>query len=118
MGRNDEVSALRDVKIFAKVDAKGCYRFAFLSQRDRVKDDAIADQVDGIFVKYSRRYLVQHDFLIINIQRVPRVWAALEAGDHIVFWSKIVYDFPFAFITPLQTQNDVNHVKDFETQQK
>ena len=71
MGRQDQVGALRDIQVFPVVDAKGRNGFAFPFQRDRVKDDAIADQVDGAFVKDPGWDLMKDDLFIFTYKVCP-----------------------------------------------
>ena len=53
-------------------------------------------------MKYTGRNLVQYDLFIADIQGMPGVGSALEAGNNVIFGREIVYDLSFSFISPLE----------------
>src|SRR5690348_2293341 len=95
--------SFRYKEILTVIHAKSLHRLAFPFKRYRVQHHAIADQVDGIFVKDARRYLVKNDLFILHVQCMARIGAALEAGNDIVPGSKVIYYLSFSLIAPLKT---------------
>ena len=51
---------------------------------------------------------MKHVLDAVKFQRMARVGAPLETGDHVVLGGEHVHDFAFAFVAPLEAEQDVN----------
>jgi hypothetical protein len=68
----------------------------------------VADNVGFLLVEDARRDNVQYVADAVELQGVSGVWAALEARDYIIFGRQNVHDFAFAFVAPLQAEQNVH----------
>ena len=99
-GQN-QVGLLRNAELFGQVMAAGSQRFGLLAEKHRVDHHAVADDV-------ARRDRAEHVFLAVEFQRVTGIGTALEAGHHLVTRRQHVHNLPFALVTPLQAEDNVN----------
>jgi hypothetical protein len=51
---------------------------------------------------------MQHMLGMIELQRVAGIGASLEAGDQLIMRCEHIHYFSFAFISPLQAQQNVS----------
>ena len=108
--RQDEVRAIADQQIPADRDADLAKAVDFADERDRVDDDAVADDADLAAPQNAGRDEMQNEFFTAVNDGVAGVVAALTADDDVGVLGKNVDDFAFAFIAPLRAdQNRVCH---------
>src|SRR5437762_10422474 len=104
------MGSLRNEKIFFYISTKLRNKFTFFFQNNRIKHHSISNQVDHTIMKNSRRNLMQHKLFIIHIQSMPCIWSALESCNKIIVLCKIIDNFSFPLITPLQSKKYINHI--------
>ena len=75
----------------------------FVLQRGRRQHHAVADQAQRVFAQDAGWDQVQHGLLAADHQRVAGIVTSLEAHDCADLLGEEVYDFAFAFVTPLRT---------------
>ena len=108
VGGQDQVGFLRDAKLFGQIVAAGSQRFGLLAEEDGVDHHAVADDVGLAALENARRNRAEHVFLAVEFQRVTGIGTALETGHHLVTGRQHVHDLPFALVTPLQAEDNVN----------
>src|SRR5207302_3493787 len=82
------------------------------NDRDRINDDAVADDARFSRTQNPRRDQVQHVFFLAQNDGVPRVVAALRADDDVRIFGQKINDLALAFVAPLSAdENRVGHVK-------
>ena len=106
-GQN-QVGLLRNAELFGQVMAAGSQRFGLLAEKHRVDHHAVADDVGLAALENARRNRAEHVFLAVEFQRVTGIGTALEAGHHLVTRRQHVHNLPFALVTPLQAEDNVN----------
>ena len=104
----DQVGLLRNAELFGQVMAAGSQRFGLLAEKHRVDHHAVADDVGLAALENARRNRAEHVFLAVEFQRVTGIGTALEAGHHLVTRRQHVHNLPFALVTPLQAEDNVN----------
>ena len=108
VGGSDEVGAAADVQVGARVYAGFEQLRDFAFEDDWIDDHTVAHYVLGAFAKHAAGDGVQHVFDAIKFQGVSGVGAALEPCNHVVLRGEHVHDFAFAFVAPLEAEQDVN----------
>src|SRR5690242_8185212 len=104
--------SFRNEKILFKIHSKGSHGFSLPFQCYRIQYYTITNQIDCSLVKYPRRNLVQNNFFAFRsyIKRMTSIGSSLEPCNHIIFRSKIIYNLSFTLITPLKSENYINHI--------
>src|SRR6187431_2650197 len=102
MGWKDQAGALTDVKILFVINSKSTYRSTLSFQCNRIQNHTITNQVSRVFMKNSRRNLMQYYFLAFNIQGMACIGSSLEPGNDIILRSEKIYNLSFSLITPLK----------------
>jgi len=93
---------LGNIEVFLVIHTKCSYRLTFSFQGHRIQHYPIADEVNGLLMKDARRYLMQYDLFVFDVERMTGVGSTLEPGDQIVVGSEIVHYFSLSFIPPLE----------------
>ena len=98
--------AIGDVEAAFYVDARLREHFDFVDERDRINDDAHAD--DGMLfgTKDAARDELQDVFFFADDDGVAGVVASGYADDVVKRAREIVDDFALAFVTPLRANDD------------
>src|SRR5690606_12450650 len=100
-GKN-EVCSIGDEDVFLKVHAEGSNGIAFALESNGIEHDAISDEVDLARVENAGGDLMQHHLLVFYIEGMACVWSALEACNHIIVFSEIIYNLSFSLVAPLE----------------
>ena len=79
-----------------------------LLEEDRVEHHAVANHVDLIALKYTRRDRTQHVLLPVELQCMPGIGATLKAGHDLIMGGQHIDHLAFSFVAPLQTENDID----------
>ena len=108
VGRKDEMRLATDGQTRGHVHAQRHQRVNLFFENDWVDDHAVAHHVQRVGAEHPARDGVQHVLDAIKFQRVARVGASLETGDHVILGGEYVHDFSFAFVAPLEAEQDVN----------
>ena len=75
----------------------------FIHKKVWSEHHTITDNINLSALKYSRRNTPQHIFFTFKFKRMTGIGTTLKTCNNIIFRGKHVYNFAFAFITPLQT---------------
>ena len=73
-----------------------------------VKHHSVAYYVLLVALEHSRRDGFEHEFLAVKDKGMAGVGTTLESGHHIITRCKHIHYLTFTFITPLQSQKDIN----------
>src|SRR5579871_396372 len=96
------MGTLCDIKVLPVIDAESRHGLAFPAQGHRVENYAVPDEVHRSLVKDAAGYLVEHDLLVLYVERMPGIGTALETGDHVIPRCEKIHDLSFSFIAPLE----------------
>ena len=107
MGREDELGAFGNQHLLGNVAGLGLDVADLVHQDDGVNHHAVADDIDGTFAENTGGNGVQHESLSVKTEGMSRVGATLEARDHFVIRGQHIDHLAFAFVSPLETENDV-----------
>ncbi len=103
--RHDHVRAAADSNA-GDVDAPRGQGVELVDQRDRVDDDAIADDRGDVRIQDARRRQPELEDLIAADDRVAGVVTALVANDHRRLLGQEVGRLALALVAPLQPDDD------------
>ena len=103
VGGEDEVGFLGDFQYLVQVDAVVLNLFCFLHEEHGVEHHAAADDV-GAAQENARRDGAEHDLLVVELEGVPGVGAALEASHGVVARCQHVNYLSFALVAPLEAE--------------
>ena len=78
----------------------------FFDERSRIHYDAATDYTAGTGLQRTRGDQMQHGLDTVYNESVAGVVAALETSDDVGFRRQYVDDLAFAFVAPLQPDND------------
>ena len=104
----DQVRLFRDVEPLRQVVAAAGQCLGLLLEEDRVEHHAVANHVDLIALKYTRRDRTQHVLLPVELQCMPGIGATLKAGHDLIMGGQHIDHLAFSFVAPLQTENDID----------
>ena len=107
MVAEDQLGAVADEDVRG-VDAALVQLVQFALQRDRIGDDAVADDALDAGAEDPRRHQMQHISLVADLDGVPGVVAALKAHHHVDVAGQHVDKFAFALVTPLGADQNVH----------
>src|SRR5574344_312115 len=80
-----------------------CFQLVyFYFEQSGIQHDAVSDYVYFITLKNSGRNGSKYVFLIVKLERMTCVGAALKATNHIVLRCQYIHYFSFSFIAPLE----------------
>jgi hypothetical protein len=99
--REHEVRALAHVQPPLDVDAVAHQLVDLVEQRVRVEHDAVADGAPHAGVQDPARDLVQHERPLADVDRVPRVRAALVPHHPVGALGEHVHQLPLPLVAPL-----------------
>ena len=99
--RHDHVRAAADPDP-ADVDAARGEHVQLVDERDRVDDDAVADDRRDVRIQHARRRQPKLEHLVAADDRVAGVVAALVANDHRDLLGQEVRRLALALVAPLQ----------------
>ena len=105
--RKDEMSLLGNVNPLLCVNAHLCDIAAFLAEGDRVENDSASYDVGGTLAENAGRDAPHHEIMSVEMQGMACVRAALESGHGRISSGQHVHDFSFAFVSPLEAENNV-----------
>ena len=108
MSWQDQVRLAADGEVRGDVHAQVHQRVDFFLEDEGVDDHTVADDVEGVFSEHATGNGVQHVLDAIKLQGVSGIGSALESGDHVVLRGEHVHDFAFAFVAPLEAEQDIN----------
>jgi hypothetical protein len=103
MSGQDEVGLTGHKQSSVVFDLSSIQLVQFLAQGDGVNNYSVADEVFQSRAEDARGHRVEYKLLSVKDEGVPSIGAALETGDDIVLGGKDVYNFSFAFVSPLET---------------
>lgn len=81
--------------------------FHFTPQGDRIDDHTIAHDVHDTFPEDATGNRMENVFDTFEFQCMSRIGATLKAGDYLVLGCENVNDFSFAFVSPLEAEQNV-----------
>ena len=103
----DQMRFLGDQKLAGDVHPLGLDGLDLILQDDRVDDDAVADDVHRIRAENPGGNGVEDESVPVEDERMTRVRAALEAGDHLVVRGQDIDHLSLALVTPLEAEDHV-----------
>ena len=103
----DQVRLLGDQEFAGDVHALGLDGLDLILQDDRVDDDAVADDVHRIRAENPGGNGVEDESVPVEDERMTRVRAALEAGDHLVVRGQDIDHLSLALVAPLEAEDHV-----------
>ena len=95
---------VRNQKV-AAINALCFHAGNFLQNNGRVNDNAIAQNINFVFVQNAGRQKTQFVGYIVNNNGVPCIGTAGITHNGISFLSQVINNLAFAFIAPLGADN-------------
>ena len=103
MVRKNDLTPVGNKEPVGEMDPEGGNSIGFFKERDRIQDDASADNALHSVVEYPARYQVQYVACLPKGDRVAGIVSALVTGNAVKLPCEDVDDFALAFISPLET---------------
>jgi hypothetical protein len=110
MKGKDDVRAVADPELRFHVYPQGLERRDLFQQRSRIDHHSVPDHCLNPWSQNTARDQLEHEFLMPDEYRVPRVMPSLVARNGVEFLGKQVDDLAFSFIAPLCAEhNQITH---------
>ena len=100
------MSPIADFELRSHINARSLERGDLLHKSSWVDDHAIANNSLNSGTQDPARDQLEDELLILDENGVARVVPALVTGNGLEFLGQQVNDFPFAFVTPLRSEDD------------
>ena len=108
VSRHDEMSLLGDMKTGMEIMAACLECLCLVHEEIGSQHHTIADDIHLATLEDTRGNRAQHILLTFELQRMAGIRTTLEACNHIVLRGQHIDHLTFSFITPLQSEQDVN----------
>ena len=108
MGGQNQMRLFRDAQLCGQIVAAGGQRFGLFTEKDGVEHHPVTDDIGLTSLKDTRRDRAEYVFFAVELQRMPCIGTALKACHDFVGGGQYVDDLAFAFVAPLQTQDDID----------
>ena len=105
----------RDAELPREVVAARGERLGLLAEKNGVEHHAAAYDVLLAALKNTRRNRAQDVFLTVEFQRMTGIGTALKTCHDLVGRGQHVDDLAFAFVSPLQSEDDVHFFHVYKT---
>lgn len=100
------MSAVGDMESASHVDTGFRKHLDFVDERDGINDDAHTDHRMLFGTEYAARDELENVFFFADNDGVAGVVASGDANDVVERAGQVVYDFAFAFVSPLRAHHD------------
>ncbi len=107
VGRQDQVGLFRDAELRTQVVAAGREPLGLLAEEHGVEHHAVADDIGFAALENARRNRAEDIFFTVELQSMTGVRPSLETSYDLIRGGQHIDHLAFAFVAPLQAENDV-----------